>query len=183
MKRLIGLGMALMLVGALAGVTMAVSSDVFTLLVQPGGDYGVLIDTDSVNLGGLTAGNSAQTGAIPVETDGTLGPVEYTILAAVTVGSATLDDNDTLASTEIGLKAEFVLSSPSFDAGTKDIVTTAAQQVGDAAGKYEGAGEEMDDMAADGESHNLFCQVTLPSPCDYSEAHTLTVTINAQAAD
>ena len=165
----------------IAGGLVYAANDTFTITLSPTGDRGVIITTTTVGLGNLASFDMGTTGAIPCTSTGTIANIEYQISASVGGGAAlTAFEDVTPVSTELCLQALFNAASPGSFAA-KDVVTTGAQQVGDAAQRYEGD-VEMDAMGLN-ESRNLWCQVTMPSTIDYSGTQTITVTVDAIAGE
>ena len=181
MKKVLMLGVVVLVIGMLGGVVYAVDTgDSFTITLTPTGDRGVIIDTTTVAFGSMSPGASDTTDAIPVVSTGTIGNIEYKIKGSVAGGAAlTADGDNSPVSTELCLQAQFNATSPTF--GTDDVVTTADQQVGDASAEFEGD-EDMDNMGLDATRH-LWCKVSLPSTIDYTGEQTITVTVTAEAAD
>ena len=170
-----------LLIVVIAGGLVYAASDSFQITLTPTGDRGVIIDTVTVGLGNLAPSGVGTTGAIPCVTTGTIANIEYQISASVGGGAAlTAFEDVTPVSTELCLQALFNAALPGSFAA-KDVVTTATQQVGDAAQRYEGD-VEMDAMGLN-VSRNLWCQVTMPSTIDYSGTQTITVTVDAIAGE
>ncbi len=170
-----------------------IPSDSFTITISPVGDRGVIISTTdiavSLTLGATQYTNGAE--GVVVTSTGSIGPVEYTLQAAI-AGAWTLStDGYADATDELALHAIF--RAPPYQ-GTQVIadfeegnilknlvVDTGAQQVGDGPGKYENA-QDMDDLGLD-VNRNLWFQLKAPPDSSTSANQTVTVTVTAEVND
>ena len=177
---------ALVVLGICTGIVWA-WSDSFTVTVTPLGERGVIIDSSTYDFGNMGTGESAiSTDSIPVKSTGTVSPLEYTIQGQNATtwvlgpdGKVTPDTND-----EIVLQALFqdTATAPAAgDFGAADTVTTAVQDVGDAAGEFEGTAD-MDDLGLLVTKH-LYLRLSTPPTTSTESTQTFMIIINAEAAD
>lgn len=181
----------LALTAALAGVVRAeVPSDNFVLTITPSGDRGVNIGSGTVALGGVL-GSTQTSSAIPVDSTGTVGSIEYTIQAtALTGGSgwsfSSDGTNDGL--NECIVRALFTNRGDPAPADSEytavtSLLSTSVQNVGDTT-NFEGTVPvaDMDNMALDRQA-DLYIRAVLPVTSSDETAKQTTITITAGLAN
>jgi hypothetical protein len=165
--------------------------DGFSIILTPAGDRGVKIDTDTINIGDLSAGTTyVHQYCIPVTSTGTISGIEYTIQAATSTPASTLS-NDGIAdqNDEIVLQVLFNSQLPSTSAWeqygpTTNLVTFSPKPVGDTTTpntNFEGD-EDMDDLGLNVERH-LWFRIKTPPAWTSGTQQTITVTITAEPAN
>ncbi len=177
MKKLIGLGLGLLLVGSLSGVVFA-AGDSFTITCTPTGARGVIITTTTVAFGDMAPGAENTTDAIPTQSTGTVANIGYRLSASVASGGigANLAAADPPSADELLLQANFNSTLPSFVAG--DILEAGPSNVVDSGaygGDYDMANMDLNDM------RNLWCKVKFPTPIvTFTQEQTITITVTAE---
>ncbi len=178
--------MALVITLGAGGLALAVqTTDSFDITFSLNGDRGVIVDTTTINIAaGLSPSDVWTSEAIPVLSTGSLANIEYTISGGVasggTAANLTALEDITPDPDEICLQGQFN-GTPSFVA--TDVITTGAQQVGDAdPGDFEGSDNNMDDLGLAVE-RDLHVRITMPATVTFVGAQTVTVTLTAEEAD
>ncbi len=177
-KKMLLMALVITLMGT--GLVLAwENSDTFTITFTPLGDRGVIIGTEAVTFTNLVPGTSTTTLAIPTESTGTIGNIEYTIAGAMTSGVAVLSDDLALTEGEVLLQALFTNNAIGGESWALKDVVEAVKDVGDATGACEGTDDLMDDMTLNTKV-NLYCKLTLPASVSYTGAQEITVTVTAE---
>ncbi len=186
MRRLIGLGIGILLVGVLSSALFA-WGDGFTLTITPTGDRGVVIDSSTVNLslGDIGVGTSTRTvSAISVISTGTVANIEYNIKGDVTgADPANLSTDLTPTISELLLQVQFNSTDPG-DGGyvLDDVVDDTAQSAGDGAPGFFEGDEDVDGLDLY-QTRNLWCRIELPAQVNYSDVQSIAVTITAEPGE
>lgn len=185
MKKLMIVMGLLMIAGMAATSGWAASFDTIELYIAPASEYGVIVDTTSVDFGTVDMNTSTRTvNPIPVYSTGTTSPLEYTLQATINNGWS-LATTDNPAENTAVLFAKFNSVDPDGTAqeyGANDIADASAAQVGDGSpGNFEGD-QEMDDMPLD-YGTTIWFKIKTPTSTTSTSQKTITVTISAEAAN
>lgn len=180
-----------MLVLAVGSVYAGNWGDNFSVTLTPAGDRGVIIDTTTFDLGFLTLGTTQQvTNPVPVKSTGTLGGIEYTMQASISGGWTLSTDGYADTQDELVVMGLFNTTQPTqsdYESPeiSSHVITTSAKQVGNSGGADVGYFEGNDDMDNLGlnVTKNLWLRFKLPPTSSTGAQQTVSVTVNAEAAN